>query len=719
MKRFFILLFAVLLTPPWVLAKDNKLSSHLPYVPGELLVKFKDQSRNAVNNPSKLISQSLAFNKTFRHKIKSRKKYTRFGIERWRLKNAADLSATIKQLRADPNVLIVEPNYRRYPRAVSAAVALKLSDARLAQIRLDELRRSKSAINSPVVAILDDAFEIDHPDLSSNLYFPYDALNKNADPSPKTCKDSVTGEAWPEVHGTQVMGVLAAGVDNNIGINGAADNSQIIPIRLSCNYTVAAEIEALQWAQAKGANILNMSYGGPQFSELERLAIADLIDDNILLVTAAGNYQVNNDRVPDYPSGLDLPNIIAVAAVDDNNNLTNWSQYGPTSVDVAAPGGDQMIGTTYPPDLYVKTGGTSFAAPLVSGVAASLMARNPGATVYDVKAAILASAVPFADGLKARTATDGVVDAMAADALLNETYAKPVIVVKKVQIDDSRGNANGAIDPGEIIDLLITLENVWGDANSLDMTLSSTDLNMLPVKQSSSFGLKGYDSLTNSLGTLQKRFTVDFTGKTQMQGLEFTLDIRGTYSPALIPFQYQRGFTIDAGSLTLGETIQSVIRTQAQDDVHYYHVYLPSSKDSLTFNLAMSNSEITANNLDLLVNYEDVPEFDYTSYDQGISEAVSSGTKVSANKSAQAEQINIPNAAAGTYHIAVVVNANTSATNIVYTLGVETSERPLARGAVSGCVMVADEVSFFDPVLPALLFISFFELVRRYKRESR
>ena len=724
---FFIL---SLLTQP-VLSLEQ-IQSHsddkTPYVEGELLVQFKPALKNNLSAKGKVLSQSILSHKINKFKVLKRKALPRLGVEHWKLSESQNLQSVIKALKTDPDVLLVEPNYRRYPRVARESDALNLSINALTQIGITALRQDTSrTIKATKVAILDDAFDINHPDLSSKVSDPRDALEKSTNPIPKSCIDSLSGQQLNENHGTKVMGVLAAGVGNGIGIDGASDNeTRIVPIRISCNYSVSAELEALDWALAKGARVINMSYGGPEFSEFERRAIEDLNDNNVLVVTAAGNTQVDNDRIPDYPSGLDLPNIISVAAVDPANQLTNWSQYGQTSVDIAAPGGDSSIGTTYPNDQYDISEGTSFSAPFVSGVAASLIARYPEKTVFDIKAAMIASVTPLANNQRGKLVSDGVVNAVAADNLLAETVSPPLPVIKHIRIDDSNGNNNGQVDRGEAIEVVITLENIWGHADSITTTLSSIDLSLAPVTVSNAIGIKGYESLSNGNGTVtygygtaEFRFPVDFGIRTQTQDLMFTLDIEGTYASGTRNFDYQRIFTIDTGSLVAGQTIQSVLRKNDQDDVHYYSIYVPERLGTLTFSLSMRDDEITANNLNLLVNTFQVPQFDFIRYESNDMTAINRGTTTSTNSFALPESITIKDVPAGsTYHVAVAVSNSTQATNIIYTLNVSTEEKTFSRGAVSSCSLTnfsgSDDLKSqrFDPVLPLLLILSCIALIR-------
>jgi subtilisin family serine protease len=97
-------------------------------------------------------------------------------------------------------------------------------------------------------------------------------------------------------------------------------------------------ISAMEYARTKNANIINASYGGGDFSQTESDEISSLNTKGILFIAAAGNEGANNDSTPSYPGSYDLPNIIAVAATDQTDGLAWFSNYGSTSVDVAAPG---------------------------------------------------------------------------------------------------------------------------------------------------------------------------------------------------------------------------------------------------------------------------------------------------------------------------------------------------------------------------------------------
>jgi subtilisin family serine protease len=139
-------------------------------------------------------------------------------------------------------------------------------------------------------------------------------------------------------------------------------------------------------------------------------------DRGILLVAAAGNnYGRNNDEVASYPANTNSPNVIAVAATTASGTLASFSNYGPTTVDLAAPGANIL--STVPVGLrgvpYDYIDGTSMAAPHVSGIAALVAAANPSASVALLKSILLATVTPRT-GLKSKTISGGIVNAYSA-----------------------------------------------------------------------------------------------------------------------------------------------------------------------------------------------------------------------------------------------------------------------------------------------------------------
>jgi cell wall-associated protease len=209
-------------------------------------------------------------------------------------------------------------------------------------------------------------------------------------------------------HGTMVSGIIAAKRDNNIGINGVADNVLIMPILVVPDGDERDKDVALaiRYATDNGAKIINMSFGkefSPNKEEvLEAMEYAAA--HNVLLVHAAGNDATSCDTTTFYPSAYQnrtnavIPSFIQVGAstMDSDERLAaEFSNYGATTVDIFAPGDN--IYTTYPKNKYRSNSGTSFSCPVVAGVAALIWSYYPNLTAKQVKEIILASGVSFAD----------------------------------------------------------------------------------------------------------------------------------------------------------------------------------------------------------------------------------------------------------------------------------------------------------------------------------
>jgi subtilisin family serine protease len=218
-------------------------------------------------------------------------------------------------------------------------------------------------------------------------------------------------------HGTHVSGTILARADNGIGIAGVAPQATLLPLRVldaGGGGTVADTVAAFRYAVAEGARVVNLSFGGPDVSRVERDAIAAA--PGTLFVVAAGNGAADgigddNDAVPDYPCSHELPNVVCVTATDASDGLPGFANTGARSVDLGAPGVDILstvprADAQYDANDYGWLTGTSMAAPHVSGAAALVLSRWPAASARAVRETLLLSAdrVPALDG---RTVSGG------------------------------------------------------------------------------------------------------------------------------------------------------------------------------------------------------------------------------------------------------------------------------------------------------------------------
>ncbi len=213
-------------------------------------------------------------------------------------------------------------------------------------------------------------------------------------------------------HGTHVSGTIGAKANNGTGVVGVNWNVTLISGKfLGRNGGSSADaVKAVDYftnlKTSKGLNIVatNNSWGGGGYSQALYDAINRANAANILFIAAAGNSGTDNDVTASYPSNYDLPNVIAVAAIDKFGALASFSQYGKTTVDLGAPG--VAINSTTAFNTYSSYNGTSMATPHVTGGAALYAATFPGSSAATIKAAILNSAVPTAS-LNGKTVTGG------------------------------------------------------------------------------------------------------------------------------------------------------------------------------------------------------------------------------------------------------------------------------------------------------------------------
>ncbi|MEO5884725.1 MAG: S8 family peptidase [Candidatus Limnocylindrales bacterium] len=389
-------------------------------------------------------------------------------------------TATVRrQLSEEPNVAAVALNYRReLVDDISAEPAfadlwgLHNTGQRvegttgLADIDIDALQALQLGIGSPnvVVAVVDDGVDFSHPDLADRAWTnPGEAGAKSTngiDDDGNGFIDDVNGwdfcnddatvhDPGEDGHGTHVAGTIAASL-NGTGVVGVAPGIKIMAVKFIddsrfCGSDEMA-IAAIDYAASFGVRIMNASWGG---SEPSAVLDAAITDSRALFVAAAGNFALDLDAKPTleepdpprfYPASSTLPNIVSVGAVDQTGKRADFSNFGTTSVDIAAPGTNIL--STYPPvpgcqvPCYVFVAGTSMAAPHVAGVAALVGSSNAAllADPIRLRSRILATGQALKGGT-AWTATGRLVNAYrAVDAVPPVVFAPNVFAVTKGSI---------------------------------------------------------------------------------------------------------------------------------------------------------------------------------------------------------------------------------------------------------------------------------------------
>lgn len=281
--------------------------------------------------------------------------------------------------------------------------------------------------NDVVVAVLDTGVDFTHVDLRENMWirpenvpaYVDDELGTFNDMNGFNGTDAILDPMDDNGHGTHCAGIIGAEGDNGEGIVGVNWHVKIMPLKFLGRGGFGSTddaIEAINYAidrKKHGVNIriISASWGSTSKSKALEDVIRAAGDAGILFIAAAGNDGSDNDKRPHYPSNYDLPNVISVAALDRNDQLASFSNFGIKTVHVAAPGKDIL--STWLNNAYREASGTSMATPEVSGVAALIVANEPDIKMEALKARILKS-VDKIDSLNGRVASGGRINAAKA-----------------------------------------------------------------------------------------------------------------------------------------------------------------------------------------------------------------------------------------------------------------------------------------------------------------
>lgn len=265
-----------------------------------------------------------------------------------------------------------------------------------------------------VVAVVDNGFELDHPDLAGQLWINTDESSNGVDDDGNGYIDDIHGwdfldrDGDPNLpansdleprrlgHGTAAAGVIAAQTDNEIGVAGCCPGCRLMLLRgrdfQTAHNVMPVLAEAIRYAADNGAQVISVSDGVPA-DDVDPTVEADVTaaielarDSGVIVVVSAGNDGSAGLRWP----GL-LDPVIGVASVNPENIPSSWTSYGP-EVDVAAPG--ECIYTTRTGGSYGYFSGTSASAPIVAGLAALLKSEHPTWSADELVEHIRSTATP-------------------------------------------------------------------------------------------------------------------------------------------------------------------------------------------------------------------------------------------------------------------------------------------------------------------------------------
>ncbi len=307
-------------------------------------------------------------------------------------KDIHDVDSLISALKKDKNVVYAEkaplfriyytPNDPEFNSAISKRWYLSVIKAQQAW----DIQKGNPDIK---IAILDNGIDIRHPDLSSKIVAKIDLANNDSDPTPP--KET---EEWS--HGTHVSGLAGAATDNGVGIASIGFKVSLMAVKITYDSTNGKAMyfgyQGIVWAANHGANVINMSWGGPGFYQTGQNVVNYAYNKGCVLVAAAGN---DGNTSPSYPA--DYHHVIAVASTNADDTKSSFSQYG-KAVDVCAPGGQNIFGTAgifstlyLPTSLYGYMQGTSMATPIVSGLAGLMLSEDSTLTPEKLEAIMKAT----------------------------------------------------------------------------------------------------------------------------------------------------------------------------------------------------------------------------------------------------------------------------------------------------------------------------------------
>lgn len=443
----------------------------------EIFVKWKNGTGS---------DETRVINATFR--ATPLKTFREIGWEWVRLRDGVSLASGLALYRAHPAVLSAEPNraipFRPSPPPSSGNLAPDTSALNTGGFIPDDPRWSSlwnlRKINMPaawqvtrgatniVVAVIDSGVDYTHEDLHESMWrnpgesgtdsmghdkatnqidddqngyiddlFGIDTYNYDTNPIDEGV--ALAAGSPLTYHGTGCAGIISATLNNATGIAGVGGSARIMAIRIfgrdnGREMTAATGMNGIMEAfnyvimmKRRGVNIrvTSNSWGWIGKSTALEDALRILGEEQILSIFAAGNDAFSNDLQWWTPLGYNPPELIAVAATDQNDALANFSNWGRTGVDLAAPG--VQILTLKTNNIYITDfTGTSAACPHVAGAAALLLAIKPDATALQLKAALMQSVDQIA-GLRSRVVSNGRLNVARALEALTNSSLPPIV----------------------------------------------------------------------------------------------------------------------------------------------------------------------------------------------------------------------------------------------------------------------------------------------------
>lgn len=593
------------------------------FADGEVLIQFSSLSTTASREAARAAVRGTAV-----ESIRSRAmEQSGFGtLERVRLGAGQTVDRAVAALANRPDVVFAEPNWKLSKAATSNDPYYATSGG-LWGMYGDDLPSASgpagttnqfgsqaekawdagfTGSKSVVVGIVDEGIDISHPDLKDNIWVnPYDPVD-GLDNDGNGFVDDVNG--WDFVngdntvydgtdnHGTHVAGTIGGVGGNGTGVAGVNWNVTMISTKFlgpNGGYTSDA-VKSLDYLTdlktRHGIKIVasNNSWGGGGYSSALHSAIIRGAKAGILFVSAAGNggsdgIGDNNDSVANYPSNYttltgtsttsaaSYEAVIAVAALQSNGALASYSNYGASTVDIAAPGSG--ITSTLPGGTYGTYSGTSMATPHVTGTVALYASAFPNASAADIRQAILSSATPTSS-LAGKTVTGGRLNTAAA------LSAAPPVGISV---------SGGSVTEGNSGATPLTFTVTLSAAAASTVTVNYATANGTAAAGSDFTAASG--TLTFAPGEVSKTVSVDVLGDTTVESNEtFTLALSGASANARIATASAAGTIVnDDQQVARTLSIASVTAPESQGIFSFVVTLSAASTSRVTVKYATAN----------------------------------------------------------------------------------------------------------------------------------
>jgi subtilisin family serine protease len=480
-----LMVSAILFVPQKSVYSQQRKQVKASYVDNQILVKLKPEVEDTIDSYAMADFVARSHGASFEPLHESR----RGGQYLIELDGSLSVENAVEQAARDPRVEFAEPNYLLYPAATPNDTLFNQQwglnntgfagqgkpGADIGAMRAWDLTTGSDDV---VVAVIDTGADLSHVDLAPNAWVNRgERAGNGLDDDGNGFVDDVNGwdflnnrpatfeSAETDWHGTHVSGVIGAAGNNGIGVTGVAWRVKIMSLKFigTKSGSTADAIKAINYTidqkqRGVSVRVINASWGGPTESASLKAAVTAAGNAGILFVCASGNGGINEgghdlDAAPAYPAAWsrDISSIISVAAVDSTDSLASFSNFGQTTVQVAAPG--TFVLSTTPGNNYGMGSGTSMATPHVSGVAALVFSRQPSLSPSQVRQRIVSTADPVIS-LISKVSSSGRISAY--NAVTNtraDAPRKPVIGSVRTNKKSVTVMGLGFVDQSSVIEV--------------------------------------------------------------------------------------------------------------------------------------------------------------------------------------------------------------------------------------------------------------------------